>query len=316
MAGIRRELRDATIVCADDGDASNGERQIPTRICQYSAEDAFMANLKSCLRKPIRDFPYLSSVKKFIESIPGGIGIYPAVQRTHPFDKQYGIETSGFVAVEEIHSDKNLQPLINPYAGSQPSIVRAALAALGDIADYTFIDLGCGKGRVTTVATEFPFREIVGVELSPALAGMVRVNTAKIARQFPDRQRVTVVEANVVDFALPPGKLVFFTYHAFGPEIVAQMVARIEAALDGATPHMFFVYYNPVYFEPFDASPAFTRFYAAQIPYDKTEIGFGPDPDDAVVIWQSVRGAGPTPHPRADRKVAITKHLWKAGLAD
>jgi SAM-dependent methyltransferase len=277
-------------------------------------KDEFVANLKSRLRKSLRDFLYIPQIKNSIEKIPGGMMIYPPVQRTHPFDRQYGIDTSGFVSVDDLHSDKDLLALINPYAGSQPSIVRAGLAALGDIADYTFIDLGCGKGRVTAVATEFPFREVVGVELSSALAQVARVNTAKIARRFLNRPRVTIAEANVIDFALPKGKLVFFTYHAFGPELIAQMIAKIEAALGADTPHMFFLYYNAVHFEAFDASSAFTRFYARQILYDKSEVKFGPDPDDTVVIWQSVRGSVPTPHPRADWKIVITKPLWKAGL--
>jgi hypothetical protein len=89
-------------------------------------------------------------------------------------------------------------------------------------------------GRVTAVATEFPFREVMGVELSSALAEVARANTAKIARRFQDRPRVTIAEANVIDFALPSGKLVFFTYHAFGPELIAQMIAKIEAALGAA----------------------------------------------------------------------------------
>jgi len=67
---------------------------------------------------------------------------------------------------------------------------------------------------------------------------------------------------------------------------------------------MFFIYYNSVHFELFDASPAFKRCYAQQIPYDKSEIGFG-DGDDAIVIWQSVRGAIPTQHEGADRKIII-----------
>jgi len=80
--------------------------------------------------------------------------------------------------------------------------VRRGLSALGDIRDYAFIDLGCGKGRVTTVASEFPFREVIGVELSTALAATARANAATVARRFPDRPQVTIAAANVVNFPL------------------------------------------------------------------------------------------------------------------
>ncbi len=63
---------------------------------------------------------------------------------------------------------------INLYIGSQPSIMRRALSALGPVERYDFLDLGCGKGRALIVAAEFPFRAITGVELSPALAAIAR----------------------------------------------------------------------------------------------------------------------------------------------
>jgi len=77
---------------------------------------------------------------------------------------------------------------------------------------------------------------------------------------------------------------------------------------------MFFVYYNPVHSEIFDASPAFARFYVEQIPYDHSEIGFGPDRDDLVAIWQSVHGSTPTTHQGTDRKIILTGPS-RAGLA-
>jgi tRNA1(Val) A37 N6-methylase TrmN6 len=55
---------------------------------------------------------------------------------------------------------------ILPYAGSQPSIVRAGIALLPDHNQYAFVDLGCGKGRALMVASEFSFARLVGVEIS------------------------------------------------------------------------------------------------------------------------------------------------------
>ncbi len=274
-----------------------------------------MSNVRSFLRKIIRAIFYISPVKKFLETVPVIRNVYAPAQRTHPIDRMYGIDTSGIVAVENIHPDQSLHSLIIAYVGSQPSIVRRALSSLGDIRDYVFVDLGCGKGRATTVSSEFPFRAVIGVELSTALAATARANAASIARQFPDRPKVTIAEANVLDFPLPAAKVVFFNYHAFGEELIAKVVARCEAALaSGELPHMFFIYYNPVHSEAFDASPALERFYVEQIPYDKSEVGFGPDSADVVAIWQSVRGAVPTPHKGTDRKI-IRIHSMGAGLA-
>jgi SAM-dependent methyltransferase len=274
-----------------------------------------MASVRSRLRRTIRGIFYISAVKTFLETIPVIRNGYAPAQRTHPIDRIYGIDTSGVVPVENIHPDQRVQSLIIAYVGSQPSIVRRGLSTLGDIRDYVFVDLGCGKGRATSVASEFPFRAVIGVELSATLAATARANAATIARQFPDRPKVTIAEANVIDFPLPAARLVLFNYHAFGAELIAKIVANCEAALaSGELQHMFFVYYNPVHPEAFDASPALARFYVDEIPYDKSEIGFGPDRGDIVAIWQSVHGSVPTPHKGTDRKI-IRIHSMGAGLA-
>jgi predicted RNA methylase len=231
--------------------------------------------------------------------------LYRVWDRRHPIDVQYGIDTIGMVEAASISSDKNLIPQITIYAGSQPSILRKSLAALGPVEEYTFIDYGCGKGRAAIVAAEFPFREVVGVDLSGALVECARENAAKVAARFPGCPQMRFEEANVVDFSLPPGKLVLFAYHPFGAEVLAQVVKNLEAALAGHTTHIFFVYDFPVHAAVLDASPGFRRFYAGQIPYDKSELGFGIFREDVVVIWQSVRGATATAHPGADRGVRV-----------
>lgn len=255
------------------------------------------------MRKVIRSFLFMRGVRNVMKWVPIIRRIYAPQWGTHPFDQEHGIETSGMVSPEDLHHDRELTSKASPYIGSQPSIVRRAVSALANHHEYTFVDYGCGKGRAIVVAGEFPFHNLIGIELSSDLATTARANAAKIASRFPARPRVEIVGANVCDFRLPPGKLACYNYNAFGREIVAQIVAIFEAALSGDTAHMFFIYYNPVHYELFDRSAAFERFYAEQIPYHQSEIGFGPDEHDAVVIWQSVRGAIRRPQPGAHRQL-------------
>jgi hypothetical protein len=50
---------------------------------------------------------------------------------------------------------------------------------------------------------------------------------------------------------------------------------------------IFVVYYNPVHGQCFDTSASFSRYFAATLPYSIEELGYGPDKDEAVVIWQA-----------------------------
>ena len=210
--------------------------------------------------------------------------------------------------VNAITADEAMRNNINLYIGSQPSIMRRALAALGPVEQYGFLDLGCGKGRPLIVATEFPFRAITGVEFSPALAAIARRNAALIARRFPNRTQVSIIEADAA--ALPPfaGNIVIFIYNAFGETIMRRLLDNLEASLDGPAEHIFIVSYNPVCAHLLDASPAWERWWAETCPYAEEEIGHGFDIDDLVVIWQSVKNSAPTPHAGAQRKIKTISH--------
>ncbi len=262
-------------------------------------------------------FLRLSPIRRVLSELPVTRRAYVPWERTHPFDREYNVETSGFVPVERIHQDSKLQALINPYAASQPSIVRAAFTSLGNVEEYNFVDLGCGKGRATLVATEFPFAQIVGVELSSDLAKVARRNAAIVAKRFFARTQVTIHTGNMLEYEPAKGKLVVFFYHSLRRPLLLELLKKLEALLaSGHNSHMFVVYQNPVLGAELDALPSFTRWFAKTLPYAPTELGFGPDQTDTVVIWQSQRGALVSPHPDRMAKIVEVHPDWKAGLAE
>ena len=59
--------------------------------------------------------------------------------------------------------DRLLGMLHSPYQPTEPSLFHEMLSALKiDFREFTFIDLGSGKGRVLLMAADYPFRRIVG----------------------------------------------------------------------------------------------------------------------------------------------------------
>lgn len=234
------------------------------------------------------------SVERALGKLPGSHLLYGSGwERKHPFDVAHGTDTSGFSSPDLLPRDAAAREHAVFYAGSQPSIVRAALASLPGLESCTFFDLGCGKGRALLVATEFPFRHIQGVELSPDLAEIARRNSRTITGRFPRRTQIRVQTADATSVPLPAGDVVLYLYHPFAPELVAKVLAHVEAALEEPKRRVFVVYYNPVAGNLFDASSKLTRRFARVLPYAPDEVGFGPDPVDAVVIWQGGLGAEP-----------------------
>ena len=58
----------------------------------------------------------------------------------------------------------------SPYQATEPEIFQKMMAVPKiDFREFTFIDIGSGKGRVLLMAADYPFRRIFGIELLPAL---------------------------------------------------------------------------------------------------------------------------------------------------
>lgn len=261
----------------------------------------------------VADFVRLAPVQGMLGGLPGAQLLYGnGWDRVHPFDRANGTDTSGVVPAAQL-PDEALRAHAVCYAGSQPSLVRRALASLGPVDDCTFLDLGCGKGRPLLVASEFPFRAIVGVELSPALAQVARRNAAVVAGRHPQRTAVRIEVADASSFALPAGDLVLFMYHPFAEPLVARVAAAVDAALAQAPRRLDVVYYNPVGGRCFDASPRLRRRFADMLPYAPAERGYGPDEVDAVVIWEA--GNAPSSDAGANAPIEVAPDGMRALLA-
>jgi len=234
--------------------------------------------------------------------------------RRHPFDIEYDTTTSGSLPHWLLRSGESADAHIVAYAGCQPSCLRQALSAIPQPRDYTFVDLGCGKGRALIVASELPFRRILGIELAPGLVSVARHNAQVIRKKYPHRTEIKVVKGDATAVPLPEGSLVIFLYHSFGPELVARMLSRLREAVVESEREIFLIYENPVYGSMVDAIEHFTRCYGENVPCNTDEIGFAPDDSETVVIWRI--GGAPTIPQRngAALPIVITKPGWRAEL--
>ena len=230
--------------------------------------------------------------------------------REHPYDLREGIRTSGSVPGFLIRPGDDIDRPTTNYGGCQPSVVRHALDRLPDPRRLAFADLGCGKGRVLAVASERPFRAIAGVELSPPLARIAARNAAVVAARHPERTPIAVVTGDATAAALPDGPLAVFMYQPFGADVMARLLARLEA---DPGRELYVIYVNPVHGGLLDRSPALRRRHATTVPCAPEELGFGPDAEDTVVIWQA-GGAGPPPSAEAGRPIVADASGWRAQL--
>ncbi len=163
------------------------------------------------------------------------------VIRQHPFDTRNGVETGGLIFGEQLDVKQPAAYWATAYYGIAPSVLTAALDRLAlDWTRFTFVDVGCGKGRALMIALHYPFRSIFGVELSPALAQVARQNVEISRVAVP----VSIICGDASAVTLPDGPLVILLYHPFAAPVMRRFLRQL-AAVASEPREIFLIYANP-----------------------------------------------------------------------
>lgn len=163
------------------------------------------------------------------------------------YDWDYRVNTtSGAVGWRE----RLLGSFTSGYQPTDPPAFHEMLETLQqnadlNFADFTFIDLGSGKGRTLLMASDYPFRRIVGVELLPALHRLAQQN---LAQYKSDSQRCFALESLCSDaakFNFPAGALLIYLFNPFPESVLRRVLANLRRALDESPREAYLIYYNP-----------------------------------------------------------------------
>lgn len=155
------------------------------------------------------------------------------VDRQTQFDSVYDVDTAASVELWELPEAEGLP--IGRNARYSPTPVRTVRNALSrcDVRyeDVTFVDVGCGKGRVLLLAAEFPFRRIVGVEASETLCGIARNNVRSVSGVRDGFDRIDVVHVDATTYDIPGDAGLFYFYEPFSVDVSLAVLERIEESI-------------------------------------------------------------------------------------
>ena len=147
--------------------------------------------------------------------------------------------------------DRLLGALHSAYQPTDPAGFREMLDALAahsqlNFRDFTFLDLGSGKGRTLLMASDYPFRRIFGVELLPALDQIAQEN---LRLYKSDSQKCFAIEslcADAISFSFPDEPLVIYLFNPFGESGLCRVVSNLEQSLRANPRPVYVLYYNPL----------------------------------------------------------------------
>ncbi|WP_346433895.1 class I SAM-dependent methyltransferase [Nonomuraea composti] len=159
------------------------------------------------------------------------------------YDQRYGVNTADFADLADFGLD---HPERVYYSPAHWGTLRRALPA-GDVSHRdVFLDLGAGKGRmVLEAAGRYPFRRVIGVELSPELTEVARANLARTRLRLRARE-VEFVSSDVLDYDIPDDVSVVFLNNPFRGRTFAAAMERLLHSADRNPRPITLIYFNPV----------------------------------------------------------------------
>jgi SAM-dependent methyltransferase len=163
------------------------------------------------------------------------------------YDWDYRVNTtSGAVGWR----DRLLGIFNSPYQPTERELFHEMMDALAEhtkinFNDFTFIDLGSGKGRTLLMASDYPFLRIVGVELLPSLNEIAQQNLAQYHSQSQKCFAIESICTDATTFTLPDGALVIFLFNPFPESGLRRSLENLEKSLDAHPRPAYVIYHNP-----------------------------------------------------------------------
>lgn len=183
------------------------------------------------------------------------------------FDAQHGVTTEALVFLGELDPDA-IGDALEHATHYEPTPVAQAEALLDasplDPHTATFVDLGAGMGRVVLLAARRAFRQVIGVEVSPALAEIARENVAAARDPLRIAHDIRIVRADAAMYALPRGQLVVYLYNPFHGPVFDAVLERLREA--GRSDDVIVLYHTPVDRAVLEATGSFEHI---------ADLGFG-----------------------------------------
>jgi len=147
--------------------------------------------------------------------------------------------------------DRLLGAFHSPYQPTDAALFHEILEALRaqchcDFHDFTFIDLGSGKGRTLLMASAYPFRRVVGVELLPTLHETAVENLRSYRSESQQCVAMESICGDATEFAFPDAPTILYLFNPLPEAGLRRVIANLEQSLRASPRAVFVLYHNPL----------------------------------------------------------------------
>jgi SAM-dependent methyltransferase len=170
-------------------------------------------------------------------------------RRDKEFDRRYGVNTAGTIPLSALDVDDENWEHGFAYQPTDPEYFEPTVGQLPiEFEKFTFVDVGSGMGRVLLLATEFPFRRILGLEISERLHEIAEQNILRYRHRSVNLKcgNVQAVRGDAAAFEIPNDPCVVYLFNPFQEEIMGKFLANIQKSLRKWPRKLYVVYRTPL----------------------------------------------------------------------
>jgi hypothetical protein len=140
--------------------------------------------------------------------------------------------------------------------------------------ESVFIDFGAGKGKAMFLAAGFPFKRIVGVELSPLLSAIAERNGRTFKSKNLACKELEVLCEDAAEFVFPNTPLVIYMFNPFGEEIISRVFISLVESIRRQPRAVLLIYYNPSHRHVIERDGAFELFLEGTDEWDYRKLRY------------------------------------------
>jgi SAM-dependent methyltransferase len=149
------------------------------------------------------------------------------------WDRTHHVDTSGQIDLVNLEVVGENRSRGNSFRSTSPRTFRFLAEIFPtDRSKYTFIDVGCGKGRVVLLASQLGFNQVIGLEFSPWVAEVAKKNIRTFRGNRARLDSCSIVVTDALEYQLPNEPLVIYLYTPFHPDLLERFFDNVLAVFD------------------------------------------------------------------------------------
>lgn len=156
--------------------------------------------------------------------------------------------------------------------------------------ESVFLDYGSGMGRALILAAQYPFKKVIGVELSQKLCNIAQENVKRAWKNLECKD-IEIICKDARSFTLPSDITTIFIWNSFTGSILSSVFERIRESLEKSPRPLTLLYLLP--YKEKDMLAEFDYFETRR--ELKTDFWTG----IKIIVYESKKSVGTT-HPKVE----------------